>query len=129
MASWQAISIEADNWWAVVIGIFATWRLSVWKYRNHLSEETGYMVCSWAWFFSGYILNRGWFALSRHLSSDSQTWNLVMVEWRWLAVSITAMMTIWGIVSFMQLIDEFSNAQKYGIFVSSYVLSRFMGFY
>ena len=129
MASWQAISIESDNWWAVVIGMFAAWRVTVWKYRGHLSEETRYMVCSFAWFFSGYALNHGWFALSRHLSSDGEKWNLAMYEWRWLAVNITAMMCIWGIVSFMQLIDEFSNGQKYALFLSTYILSRFMGFY
>ena len=129
MASWQATSIEADNWWWSIVALFAAYRVTVWLYHNHLNQFTGRVVCCWAWMFTASGTNHGWFALSRHFASPGETWSLAMYEWRWLVIMLTAFMFNWGMVSFLQLIDEFSDRKKYALFIASYAMSRLIGFY
>ena len=129
VVNWKAVSIESDNFMLMLIALFATYRVISWRVKNHLSPFVSDVVTSWAWVFGAIGINRGWFALSRELSADGARWQPFMFEWRWVVIMLTTMACSWGLVSFVQLIDEFTDAEKYGLFAVVYALSRLMGYY
>ena len=127
--NWTAISIESDNFWWMIVALFAAYRVMVWKLSNHLSPFVKIVVCAWAFMFTASGANHGWFAISRHFSESDEPFSLMMYEWRWLVIMLTVFMFNWGMVSFLQLIDEFSDGKKYALFLLSYTASRLMGIY
>jgi hypothetical protein len=121
--------IESSNWlWLITAG-FATWRVCAWRAGNHLSDDNHSVVNAWIWIFGAGAVNKGWFALSRHLSPEDSYWHQGMFEWRWLVVLLTALAFSWGMLKFIQLIDGFSMTKQIGLFAVSFIFAVGIGFY
>ena len=122
-------SIEAANFMLMFVALYACYRVAIWKYKNHLSEFVGNVVCCWAWVFGAIGVRAGWFALARHTAPDGATWNPVMYDFRFIVINATALACVWGLLRFIQLIDEFSNAKLGGLFILAVILAQLLGYY
>ena len=125
----NSIIIESANFWWLIIGAVATWRVAVWRVNNHLSEQISIIVCAWVFVFAASALNHGWFAVSRHLSPEDARWHAGMMEWRWLVVLATAAMFAWGMSHFIAHIEGWGIRAQMLMFSGSFLAALAVGFY
>jgi hypothetical protein len=125
----SAVAIESANFFVFFACVYSMQRLWAWVNRKDIDEFTRQVICAFAWFIVGVGLNRGWFAASRHFHDAGMRWNGAMIEWRHVAVTITAGMVAWGIMSFCALIDELTPMQKYVRFGIAFIMAYGLGFY
>ena len=125
----NSLVIESANFWWLIMAAIATWRVAVWRANNHLSAQISVIVCAWVWLFAASALNHGWFAISRHLSPEDERWHTGMMEWRWLAVLVTAAMFAWGMTRFMALIEGWDIRAQLAMFSGSFLIAFVVGFY
>ena len=121
--------IKSGNFFVLIIAGYALWRTCHWRSRSDLNYFTRQVICCWMFVFLGIAINRGWFAMSRFLSNSDSTWQSFMFEWRWLLVISTASIVGWGVVSFVEMIDEAQFWKKYCVFAVSAAAAFGLGFY
>jgi len=121
--------IESGNFLVLIIALYAAWRTIRWNRRSDLTPYTRSVIHCWMFVFGGIGINRGWFAISRFLHNGTGPWQATMYEWRWLLVLVTSSMVTWGVVSFVELIDETSVFKKYMVFIAVAIVAFGIGFY
>jgi hypothetical protein len=104
----ESLVIESGNWLITLVATFGL-MFVFWQTRSmHISLLNRRVLHAWGWIAGGVALNAGWFAVSRQISGPLDRWHLGMFEYRWLAVTITALFFAHGMLSFIRLVSGYS---------------------
>ena len=121
--------IESGNFLFVIGALFGAYSVVKWEFTRHLNENTQGITRAWTVVFMASGLNHLWFAMSRHLSSNGNPWNLAMYDLRPGAVMVTALMFALGMICFIGHIEGFGLRKKLTLFGVAVLAAAGLGFY
>jgi hypothetical protein len=125
------IASETGNFLMMFVAAFGVFSIVKWKTGAKYSELNEEIIEAWIWVFIAVALNRGYFAMARHLSPEESINGLhpILWEWRGLAIIATSLAFSWGMMKFISLIEGYSILRKSLYFAGFFGFAFMLGLY
>ena len=87
-----------------------------WRLRGRLSTSSKKLALAWDFIYLAVFIRIGWWVLGLALAADHKTYHPFFVEWKWAATVPAAMLFTYGMIQFIQEVENLDKNQKAAIF-------------